>query len=130
MNLRSLFAALFKKIAGAPHRPLPGSSSFFLGANLPWMTYGCDFGANAWFPLGGISRTETRESLSECFRMLAEHDVRLVRWFMLCDGRAGLRFESDNLSLDEFVFQDLDVAVQTAALHQIKIMFALFDFHW
>jgi hypothetical protein len=30
------------------------SEQFLFGANLPWIDYGCDFGASAWFPDGGL----------------------------------------------------------------------------
>ena len=36
--------------------PLP----FLSGANLPWLRYGGDFGANAWSPAGGMAATVSR----------------------------------------------------------------------
>lgn len=104
--------------------------TFFVGANLPWINYGGDFGANAWRPGGGVSQPDQRDILAKHFRELSEADVRVVRWFLLCDGRAGLLFDPDDVSLDASVFSDTDAALQTAEQFGIKIMFTLFDFHW
>ena len=78
---------------------------FVLGVNLPWLQYGCDFGANAWQPEGGVGRPEQRERLRRSFGRLAERGLTAVRWFVLCDGRAGVRFEAPGLvlGLDECV---------------------------
>jgi hypothetical protein len=63
--------------------------------NLPWLQYGGDFGANVWQPDGGVGRPERRERLSEVFGRLADRNLTVVLWFVLCDGRAGVRFADD-----------------------------------
>lgn len=106
------------------------TGGFTLGANLPWISYGGDFGANAWRPAGGVS---TRlEDLSRALDRLAASGIRRIRWFMLCDGRAGIRFASDGapLGLDDHVFADVDAALAEAGSRGMEIMFVLFDFHW
>ena len=40
---------------------------FLIGANLPWVHYGIDFGANAWRPDGGISQPAERAQLDAAF---------------------------------------------------------------
>src|ERR687891_358199 len=79
---------------------------FLMGANLPWVHYGIDFGANAWRPDGGIAQPEEREEVEKAFAQLTVSGVQYVRWFLLCDGRAGIRFTDGGtpLSLDDFVF--------------------------
>ena len=67
---------------------------FLIGANLPWVHYGIDFGANAWRPDGGIGQPEERAQLEVVFAELAASGVRCVRWFLFCDGRAGIRFSA------------------------------------
>ena len=106
--------------------------SFLIGANLPWVHYGIDFGANAWRPDGGISQPAEQAQLDAAFAHIAAADVRWVRWFLFCDGRAGIRFSAGGrpLGLDEFVFRDVDAALEIASRHGIRIMFALFDFLW
>ena len=113
---------------------------FLLGANLPWVHYGIDFGANAWRPAGGISQPDERARVERAFEQLAASGVRYVRWFLLCDGRAGINFTAGGpstslragrpIGLDDFVFKDIDAAIEIASRHSIRIMFVLFDFLW
>ena len=112
--------------------PLYGPGNFLLGVNLPWMAYGCDFGANAWQPEGGSAQPARREAIERTFAQLQAHGIRLVRWFMLCDGRAGILFDEHDepLGLDSHFFADVDAAVHTAQHHGMKLMFVLFDFSW
>ncbi len=107
-------------------------AEFLIGANLPWAHYGIDFGANAWRPGGGVSQGRERAGLEHAFANLAASGVRSVRWFLFCDGRAGIRFADGGrpLGLDEFVFRDVDAALGVANRHGIDIMFTLFDFLW
>jgi hypothetical protein len=104
--------------------------SFLIGANLPWVHYGIDFGANAWRPHGGVSQPDERAQLDIAFAQLAASGVQSVRWFLFCDGRAGIRFSAGGrpLGLDDYVFRDVDAALEIARDHRITIMFALFDF--
>jgi hypothetical protein len=103
---------------------------FLLGVNLPWQIYGCDFGANAWQPQGGVATPSRRRQLDETLAGLSEAGVQCVRWFLLCDGRAGVRWHSDrHTDLDEHVFADLDAALESLAAHRLQAMFAIFDFH-
>ena len=105
---------------------------FLIGANLPWVHYGIDFGANAWRPEGGIAQREERAQLEQVFAQLAATGVQYVRWFLFCDGRAGIHFSAGGrpLGLDEFVFRDVDAALEIASRHRIRIMFVLVDFLW
>jgi hypothetical protein len=105
---------------------------FLLGANLPWIRYGLDFGANAWQPGGGVSNSEARVELERAFARLSASGVRWVRWFLLCDGRAGIDFNADGhpTSIDHCVFKDMDTALEVAARHQVRVMFVLVDFLW
>lgn len=102
------------------------------GANLPWLAYGNDFGASAWNPLGGVSRPEKLETLRRVFLELQEQGVHTIRWFLLGDGRAGIRFTPSGTPLgpDDFLFADLDAALEAAAASGLKIIFVLLDFLW
>lgn len=106
--------------------------SFVRGVNLPWLSYGNDFGGNAWHPEGGLTAANQREHLNEVFGALAAAGARLSRWFVLCDGRAGL-CEDDRGELegfDEHIFRDLQLAVSAAEVHGIGLIPVLMDFHW
>jgi len=106
--------------------------AFFVGVNLPWLRYGGDFGANAWQPQGGVARPELRRRVDEVFARLADSGLATVRWWVLGDGRAGLRVDDDGspLGLDDFVFADLDAAFETAARRGIRLVPVLIDFLW
>ena len=103
---------------------------FLTGANLPWIHYGIDFGANAWRPDGGVAQPEERARLENAFEQLAASGVEYVRWFLLCDGRAGIQFSERGRpqGLDQFIFRDIDAALDAAQRHSIRVMFVLLDF--
>jgi mannan endo-1,4-beta-mannosidase len=109
-----------------PHR------DFVVGANLPWLSYGGDFGTNAWHPDGGVARPGQRAHLRHVLSALADEGVSVVRWFMLCDGRAGLVDDprSGLPGLDDFVFRDGDAAVEELERAGLSAMFVLFDYRW
>jgi hypothetical protein len=105
---------------------------FLLGVNLPWLTYGLDFGANAWQPSGGCACADRRERLDALFSRLAASGLTTVRWFVLCDGRAGIEWDRGGLprGLDHRFFPDLDAAIACARAHGLSLALALFDFPW
>jgi hypothetical protein len=73
-----------------------GSNRFVVGVNLPWIGYGTDVGASAWYPAGGLSAQPAgRRLLDETFAALAHDGVPVVRTFVLCDARSGVRFDTD-----------------------------------
>jgi hypothetical protein len=100
--------------------------------NLPWMQYGCDFGANAWQPEGGVACPERRRRLDGAFARLADRGLAIVRWFLLCDGRAGVRFAADGTAdgIDDRFWSDLEAGVEAARRHRLSVVFVLFDFGW
>jgi hypothetical protein len=105
---------------------------FLVGANLPWIDYGTDFGTSAWHTSGGLSgRAASLERLDDTLRILAADGLSLVRVFVLCDGRSGVRFDASGLptALDQEVFFDFDALVAAAVRHGIRLMPVLLDFH-
>lgn len=106
--------------------------SFWVGVNLPWLDYALDFGANAWQPEGGVASRARRARLDAVLEELADRGCRVVRWFLIGDGRAGVRFAADGgpLGLDDRFFADVDHAITTAGRHRLRVLFALVDFLW
>lgn len=120
-------------LSTGPKQQLPFSpDKFWLGANLPWLSYGLDFGANAWQKEGGLATPKQAAKLDAELAKLAAAGVNNVRWFMLTDGRAGLLFAADGtpLGVDKHLFADIDAAIAAARKHGVKITFSLLDFHW
>jgi hypothetical protein len=112
-------------------RLLP-SPRFVLGANLPWVGYGTDIGASAWYPSGGLgSLPASRDLLGGTFATLARDGISVVRTFLLCDLRSGARFDASGIptGLDDTVFLDIDALVAIARRHHIQLMPVLLDFH-
>jgi hypothetical protein len=105
--------------------------AFFVGANLPWIRYGGDFGANAWAP-AGLSEHPQPDRIAALFETLRAHGITTLRWFLLCDGRAGIRFGADGLpdGLDDAVFRDVDTALAWAARADLGVLPVVIDFHW
>ena len=107
-------------------------AELLLGANLPWLDYGQDFGASAWRPRGGVARPDRRERMRRELGGLAEAGAKAVRWWLLGDGRAGLRESPSGrrLSLDDCVFEDVDAALLALRESGLRVVFVLLDFLW
>jgi hypothetical protein len=105
---------------------------FVRGVNLPWIRYGIDFGGNLWSRKGGVAVPATRELLDAKLAEAAAANASIVRWFLLCDGRAGVRFSAEGkpLGLDPHVFADMDAAIDAIGRHGLRVMFVLVDFGW
>ncbi|WP_396625424.1 hypothetical protein [Luteitalea sp.] len=101
------------------------------GLNLPWIRYGGDFGANAWSPAGGLS-TRPTDQVRRLIGRAAAAGAQVVRWFVLCDGRAGIRFGPDGLpqALQPVVLDDMACALDLLGAHGLRMMPVLLDFTW
>jgi hypothetical protein len=108
------------------------SDRFVLGVNLPWIGYGTDVGASAWFPEGGLSQQPSAVNrLDDALGAVARDGISVVRVFVLCDARSGVQFDAagEPLGIDSAVIPDLDVMLATARRHRIGLMPVLLDFH-
>ncbi|MEO8482644.1 MAG: hypothetical protein ABI634_10570 [Acidobacteriota bacterium] len=72
------------------------------------------------------------DGLDDNFASLRASGVGIVRWFLFCDGRAGIAFDPNGVptGLDAFVFPDVDAALDLAERHDVRVVFSLFDFLW
>lgn len=106
--------------------------SFSLGANLPWVRYGSDFGANAWSPEGGFAtRPADQRRVREALARLAATGVDTVRWFFFCDLRAGVRFHGDGspIEIQPAAWKDIEAVVEVVSQAGLQLMPVIFDFH-
>jgi hypothetical protein len=103
-----------------------------VGANLPWLDYGQDFGSSAWRPAGGVACGERRERMRTALALARDAGARVVRWWLLGDGRAGLveTPSGRGTRLDERVGDDLDAAVAALREAGLRALFVLTDFLW
>jgi hypothetical protein len=111
-------------------------TTYLHGCNYPWSTdgstifYGLDFGANVWGSHLGVSTR--RAAVGRDFADMAALGFVAVRWFVFCDGRAGIVYDDRGLptGLDPHFFADLDVALEIARGHGIRLDLVLFDHRW
>ena len=103
---------------------------FLLGANLPWLSCGNDFGSNPWHPEGGIAAPGNLARTRQAFAALQRDGITCLRWFLFADGRSGIATDPAGrpLGLDSRVFPDLDLAFALAADHGLRLMPVCFDF--
>src|SRR6185436_9133466 len=119
-------------VAPSSFLPMLPFTRFVVGANLPWVGYGTDIGTSFWYPAGGLnSQPASVDLLAATFAKLARDGISLLRTFLLCDLRSGVRFDSRGVptGLDDAVFLDMDTLVSFARQHQIQLMPVLLDFH-
>lgn len=103
---------------------------FLLGVNYPWSQYAEDFGAS---PAGhrGLSLPENSSAVSENFARIHDCGARVVRWFLFGDGRSGFRTEQGiPHHPDEFLFRDVETALELATRRNLRLCFSLIDYLW
>ena len=116
-----------------PDGPALGPNRFLLGANVPWVHYGVDIGTSSARPEGGLhAHAEDAALLRQVFERLRADGVQTARFFLLADGRAGIRFAEDGTpeALDGSVFPDLDVVLEAARTAGIGLVLVLLDAGW
>jgi hypothetical protein len=110
-----------------------GPNRFLLGANVPWVHHGIDIGTSAGRPEGGLhAHPEDAALLRQVFERFRDDGVQTARFFLLADGRAGVRFDEDGTpeSLDGSVVQDIDVVLEAARSTEIQLILVLLDEGW
>jgi hypothetical protein len=106
------------------------------GINYPWTVvdgkpnYGCDFGRNIWDSHSGVSTH--LDDVRADFAQMAAMGVEVARWFVLTDGRGGVRWARDRSldGLDEVFFTDMDAALGCAREAGVRLCLVLFDYAW
>src|SRR5437667_113673 len=73
-----------------------------------------------------------RGAVAQDFDEMARLGFRVARWFLFCDGRAGIVYDDRSLpaGLDEQFFADVDAGLEIARDAHMRIDFVLFDHHW
>jgi hypothetical protein len=110
----------------------PDPDRFVVGVNLPWIGYGTDVGASAWFAGGGLAaQPAALAALDRTLAALAGDGVTIVRLFLLCDARSGVRFDPGGfpLGIDAAVLPDVESMLTAARRHRIGLLPVLLDFH-
>jgi len=108
------------------------NSQFAIGVNYPWRSYGGDFGATVWGAHNGISTATATAEVDADFQHISALGLKVVRWFVFCDGRGGLTFAKDGQvsGIDRYVINDMHSALELAHKHNIRVIFVLLDFNF
>lgn len=109
---------------------------FLYGCNYPWSAdpetvfYGLDFGANVWGSHLGVSTR--RDAVAGDFEAMARLGFAVVRWFVFCDGRAGIVYDDAGRPTgpDAHLFDDLDAALEIARDVGIRLVLVALDHQW
>ena len=103
---------------------------FLLGVNYPWSHYAEDFGATSGGHRG-LSLPENATEVSENFARIRDCGARVVRWFLFGDGRGGFTAEKGiPRRPDEFLFRDVEAALELARRFDLQLCFSLIDYLW
>ncbi len=110
--------------------PAPLPQEFLLGVNYPWVNYGQDFGRGSG-DARGVATPDTRKTVAADFERIRAAGVRLVRWFLLGDGRAGLSVSNGiPTGPDDLLFADVAAALELAQQFGLRLCFSVLDFLW
>ena len=112
------------------------AGSYWHGCNYPWSFdgttafYGLDFGANVWGSHLGVSTR--RDAVARDFDLMARLGFTITRWFLFGDGRGGIVYDDRGLpeSLDAYLFDDLDTALEIALATGVRVAFVMLDHRW
>ncbi|MCD4784929.1 MAG: carboxypeptidase-like regulatory domain-containing protein [Candidatus Eremiobacteraeota bacterium] len=110
--------------------PEPSLVTFkdYSGCNYPWNNYGWDLGENPWGGShGGYS--SNIEKLQSDFAYLKSKDVKIVRIFLFCDFRTGLKYNGQSITgVQDIVSSDMNALLQVAGENDILLIPVLFDY--
>jgi hypothetical protein len=73
-----------------------------------------------------------RAAIARDFDEMARLGFVVARWFVFCDGRAGIVYDDHSLpaGLDAEFFGDVDAALEIARDANMRVDFVLLDHHW
>lgn len=115
--------------AGSNRIEWAGKARFTGGANLPWFSWGCDFGCGVD---GGVSDPEVRSEVASRVRELRATGFDAVRWWMFEPSQPGEVWQiapgaGGQLELNAAVYADIDAALQIAEREDVYFDFVLFS---
>lgn len=103
-----------------------GREVYLHGANVPWYTWGCDFGCGA---RGGVSSPSVQRELRSGFQKLRDSGMHVARWWVFPGDPWQIRTDDSGAphSINPAVFQDMDAALALAEEYDLYYVFTLFS---
>lgn len=119
MAAAALLAPSGAVAAPASTIPSQGERWFGIGANVPFIEYGCDFGCGKGRGLRG-----TRARADVMLRTMSRRGVRVVRWYLFPGDAWQVRRGADGTptSVASGALHDFDVAVDLAEKHDVYLL--------
>jgi hypothetical protein len=99
---------------------------YFVGVNVPWYNWACDFGCGSD---RGVSAPDVHAAIADAFSRLHAANVHTVRWWMF-EGSAWQINRDDTgapTGLNPAVYADLDTALALADQYDVALDLVLFD---
>lgn len=123
--IRSLYTERFVDLV-SPSR----QNTFQPAMNFPWRHYGQDIGLVARWGWRGVSRNPG--AFEDSFERLRQSGIRHVVWFLFCDGRASLQFDSRGhvSGLAPEFLEDYDAAIDIAWKTGMGITWVIIDYQF
>ena len=118
-NQALAFIATFK----APTAAIPTADPFYVGVNYPWNAFGADFGT------GGFGDLTNMALVASDFNTFASQGVKLVRWWLMADGRYCPVFNPDGttVGLNNRFLIDINQVLAICAATGVSVMFSIMD---
>lgn len=103
-----------------------GQDWFLAGANVPWLTWGRDFGGGA---KDGVSAPDNKATLMNSFANAKANGANVLRWWTFAGDPWQIKRDASGapVALDEAVYQDFDAAMELAEANDVYYVFVLFS---
>ncbi len=127
LALAVLTSSGFRPVHAAPTAPPTVSEPrFFVGANVPWINWACDFGCG---DAGGVSSPAVRATLADGLARLKTAGVHTVRWWIFEGDPAQITRDTAGAptGLNLAVYTDMDAALALADQYDLAYDFVLFS---
>jgi hypothetical protein len=104
----------------------PAGIPAFLGANIPWYNWACDFGCGQ---KGGVTDPATHAALTDSFQQAQTNGFQVLRWWMFEGDPWQITRDSAGgpAGINPAVYTDIDSALQLAEADHLTFDFVLFS---
>jgi hypothetical protein len=113
-------------VAAAAGVPSVADPRYFVGVNVPWFAWGCDFGCGS---KSVAANADTQTALKSGFGKLKDADVHTVRWWTFEGDVTQITRDANGApsGLNPAVYADFDAALALADKYDLAYDFALFS---
>jgi hypothetical protein len=127
LNIAFLLAQPLVQTGYAADTQIPSVTDprYFAGVNVPWYTWGCDFGC----PSGVGHSAAVKSAVDDAFAKLKAAGVHTVRWWVFEGGAAQITRDGSGqpTGLKPDVYADFDAALALADKYDLAYDFVLFS---